>query len=298
MNIEKIKYFIDLVECGNFTYTAQRNFVSQTTITQQIHSLEKEFGVQLIDRKHNPVKATESGMLFYKEALVLWKQYTLMKSKMNNFVSEQKLVVKIEYTNMTDVKVLLDFIPEIKSNNSNINFEINKVKLKNVYEYLRKGLYDVAICSDSEFLDKDDIETIVIEQGEYMAVVNNTHPLCSLKEIPLEELYKHPIIMLDETAIGSSYSKMIINAKQDGYEPNIVRTTDDLESELFYIMTENLVGFLPDNHTIDAKFNTLKLIPIQNSNHKYKVVLAKLKENENPVLTFLADRILENIKLK
>ncbi len=53
MNIEKIKYFIDLVESGNFTYTAQKNFVSQTTISQQIHSLEKEFGAQLIDRKTN-----------------------------------------------------------------------------------------------------------------------------------------------------------------------------------------------------------------------------------------------------
>ncbi len=294
MNIDKIKYFIDLVECGNFTYTAQQNFVSQTTITQQIHSLEKEFGVQLIDRKCNPVKPTECGQILYKESLVLWKQYNLMKSKMDNFVSEHKLVVKIEYTNMTDVKALLDFIPEIKNSNSNIAFEINKVKLKNVSEFLRKGLYDVAICSDSEFFDKSDIETIVIEEGEYVVVVNNTHPLYNMDRIPLRELYKHPIIMLDETAIGSSYDKMIVNAKNDGYEPNIVRTTDDLESELFYIMTENLIGFLPNNHSLDSKFSTLKLIPIENSSHKYKVVLAKLKENENPVVKLL----IENLKLK
>ncbi|WP_404520652.1 MULTISPECIES: LysR family transcriptional regulator [unclassified Paenibacillus] len=31
-----MKYFIDLVECRNFTETAKKNFVSQTTISQQI----------------------------------------------------------------------------------------------------------------------------------------------------------------------------------------------------------------------------------------------------------------------
>ncbi len=294
MNIDKIKYFIDLVECGNFTYTAQQNFVSQTTITQQIHSLEKEFEVQLIDRKCNPVKPTESGLIFYKEALVLWKQYNLMKSKMNNFVSEHKLVVKIEYTNITDIKALLELIPEIKESNANITFEINKVKLKNISEYLRKGIYDVAICSDSEFFDKDDIETTDIDEGEYVAVVNNTHPLYNMDKIPLCELYKHPIIMLDEDAIGTSYEKMIVNAKNDGFEPNIVRTTDDVESELFYIMTENLVGFFPKNHSIDLSFSTLKLIPIENSSHKYKIVLAKLKKSENPVVKLL----IENLNLK
>lgn len=51
MNFDKIKYFIDLVECRNFTETARKNFVSQTTISLQIASLEEETDIQLIDRK-------------------------------------------------------------------------------------------------------------------------------------------------------------------------------------------------------------------------------------------------------
>ncbi|MDL4842108.1 helix-turn-helix domain-containing protein [Aquibacillus rhizosphaerae] len=74
MNIEKIKYYIDLVECRNFTETAKKNFVSQTTISQQIASLEKEFDMKLIDRKQIPIEPTQAGWLFYGEAVVLWKQ--------------------------------------------------------------------------------------------------------------------------------------------------------------------------------------------------------------------------------
>ncbi|WP_418026896.1 LysR family transcriptional regulator [Paenibacillus sp. JJ1722] len=64
MNLKRIKYFIDLVECRNFTETAKKNFVSQTTISQQIASLENEFNIQLIDRKQIPIEPTKRDGCF------------------------------------------------------------------------------------------------------------------------------------------------------------------------------------------------------------------------------------------
>lgn len=34
MNLNKLKYFIDLVELGSFTKVAEKNFVSQTNVTK------------------------------------------------------------------------------------------------------------------------------------------------------------------------------------------------------------------------------------------------------------------------
>lgn len=69
MNIKRIKYFIDLVECRNFTETAKKNFVSQTTVSQQIAALEDEFNTQLIDRKQIPIEPTKAGWLFMARPL-------------------------------------------------------------------------------------------------------------------------------------------------------------------------------------------------------------------------------------
>ena len=85
MHIEKIKYFLDLYDCGSYTETARRNYISQTAVSQFIHSLEQEFQVQLFDRSVTPVAATQAGNLFYREASVLWEQYAGMKEKMLNF---------------------------------------------------------------------------------------------------------------------------------------------------------------------------------------------------------------------
>lgn len=284
LNIEKIKYFIDLVECRNFTDTAHKNYVSQTTISQQIASLEKEFDIQLIDRKKIPVEPTEAGWIFYNNAVIIWKQYQLMKTKMKNFIADHTPVLRIEYAGVMDIRSLLPSIYKFKEIHPNIRIELNKVLLKDISDYLQKGLYDIAVAFDSEFTGKEDIITETLEQGKYCAVVSDKHPLFLRDKIRLQELYQYPLIMLDPSIIGNSYSKMLAHSEEDGYEPNIVRTADDVESELFYILTEGIIGFFPEQYRFENHVDKLKMIPIENSKHCYKIVIASLKENDNPAI--------------
>ncbi|MGB4660646.1 MAG: LysR family transcriptional regulator [Mobilitalea sp.] len=284
MNIEKIKYFIDLVECRNFTETAKKNFVSQTTISQQIASIEAEFDIQLIDRKQIPIEPTSAGWLFYGEAIVLWKQYNHMKDKMINFRKASTQTLSIEYAAVTDIQGLLGIIPSFKEKNPNIILELNKILLKDISEFLQKGIYDVAVAFDSEFKDKPDIWTHELYSGQYSAAVNSKHPLFSNAVITKDELYQYPLVMLNPTVIGNSYHLMIQNAIQDGYQANIQRMVDDVETELFYIITENLIGFFPDNYNLTYLKNEVRLIPLEDSHHKYRVEIGYLKENKNQAL--------------
>ncbi|MBU8568433.1 LysR family transcriptional regulator [Virgibacillus pantothenticus] len=284
MNIEKIKYFIDLVECRSFTETAKKNYVSQTTISQQIASLEKEFDMQLIDRKQIPIEPTQAGSIFYEEAIVLWKQYNHMQAQMKNYQQCHTQLLSIEYSALTDIQVLLRFITSFKELNPTINLKLNKVLLKDISEFLRKGIYDAAIAVDSEFKEKDDILTHTLYRGRYCAVVGSQHSLFHNRTISKEELYKYPLIMLNSTAIGTSYYLMIQNAIKDGYEPNILQMVDDVETELFYIVTENLIGFLPDNYSLAYPKDEVRLIPLKDSHHTFNIEIGYFKDNPNPSL--------------
>ena len=48
MLFRQMKYFAAVVECSSFTEAAERCYISQSAISQQIRSLEKELGVDLI----------------------------------------------------------------------------------------------------------------------------------------------------------------------------------------------------------------------------------------------------------
>lgn len=284
MNLEKIKYFIDLVECKNFTETAKKNFVSQTTISQQIAALEKEFDIQLIDRKQIPIEPTQGGWLFYGEAKILWKQYEHMKAKMAIFQQHYRHTLTIEYSAITDMQSLVKLIPSFKQSQPNIELELNKVLLKDISDFLEKGIYDVAICFNSAFEGKDDILTVPLYQGRYCAVVSHRHPLFHHHSISKSELYQYPLVMLNPSVIGNSYDLMIQHALEDGYQPNIHRTVDDVETELFHIMTENLLGFFPDNYQLSYPENEIRLIPLEDSHHTFTIEIGYIKDNLNPAL--------------
>ena len=61
MKIEKLPYFIDLYETRSYTKTARNNYISQTSVTQFINSLEEELQVKLFDRTTLPIQPTAAG---------------------------------------------------------------------------------------------------------------------------------------------------------------------------------------------------------------------------------------------
>lgn len=64
----KYKYFIDVVENRSFTKAGNINFVSQTAISQNISSLEKNIGGKLLNRGNGDITPTEIGEIVYSYA--------------------------------------------------------------------------------------------------------------------------------------------------------------------------------------------------------------------------------------
>ena len=69
MNSEGIKTFIMLSKLKNFTRTAERLYVAQSTVTNRILELENETGKKLVVRKQGGVELTDEGALFLSYAL-------------------------------------------------------------------------------------------------------------------------------------------------------------------------------------------------------------------------------------
>lgn len=289
MHIEKIKYFIDLYNCGSYTETARRNFISQTAISQFIHSLEKEYEMPLFDRSVTPVIPTRAGRLFYQEACILWEQYISMQEKMLNFQKNQTKTLHIVYASIVEIHALLPYIQKMKEKYPATELLLSKVLMKDISGHLTKHACDAAICLDSAFPSDSDIETVQLCGGSYRALAGEGHPLFERQSVEMDELYQYPLIMLSPEAIGTSYQIMLEKTRQAGYQPNIVKTVMDLETEIFSIITEKLIGFAPDNFPIQDFQGHLRLIPINHSNHTYTLEAAYVKNSRSPAVRELLE---------
>lgn len=64
MNSDTLKTFVVLSDIKNYTQTANKLFVAQSTITNRILDLENEIGFPLFIRDHKKLRLTEEGMHF------------------------------------------------------------------------------------------------------------------------------------------------------------------------------------------------------------------------------------------
>jgi DNA-binding transcriptional LysR family regulator len=68
MELRHFRYFMAVAEYGSFTKAAERLFVSQPTLSQQIRDLERELGVTLFRRERDGTRVTVAGEVFYDRA--------------------------------------------------------------------------------------------------------------------------------------------------------------------------------------------------------------------------------------
>ena len=69
--LKQLKYFQSVVRLGSFSAAAGGNFISQSAISQQVQSLERELGFALLVRKNRSFSLTPAGEYFYRKSLLL-----------------------------------------------------------------------------------------------------------------------------------------------------------------------------------------------------------------------------------
>jgi DNA-binding transcriptional LysR family regulator len=63
LNVHQLNVFVIAAETLNFTQTAKRLHLTQSSVSQHIKSLENQLGVQLFERKGRSLEITDAGMV-------------------------------------------------------------------------------------------------------------------------------------------------------------------------------------------------------------------------------------------
>lgn len=71
MTLTQLKYIVAVDKHRHFATAADSSFVTQPTLSMQIHKLEDELGVVLFDRSKSPVVPTEIGVKVLEQARII-----------------------------------------------------------------------------------------------------------------------------------------------------------------------------------------------------------------------------------
>src|SRR5947209_2129223 len=97
MQLETLKIFCDLVETQSFSQAAERNFVTQSAVSQQVRGLEEKFKRRLLERVRGrrEVRLTDAGKVFHEESRKVLTAYDGLQERMRSLVGMVSGTVRV-----------------------------------------------------------------------------------------------------------------------------------------------------------------------------------------------------------
>ena len=95
MDIQQIQYFLEVVQSGNFSAAAENLYTTQSSVSKNIKSLEKELDVQLFDRSKRQIQLTEAGRLVLNDARAIAGAYNQLIHTVSNFQLQNQDILTI-----------------------------------------------------------------------------------------------------------------------------------------------------------------------------------------------------------
>ena len=124
MLLRQIKYFVTVVDTGSFTEAAEECFISQSAISQQILSLEKELGVQLLVRRRR-FTLTEPGKYLYSHGKKLLGETEKLKNGTIAAAAGQEGSLKVCYLNSFADDRLYKAVSMFKQQNAGVRLNVS-----------------------------------------------------------------------------------------------------------------------------------------------------------------------------
>lgn len=261
MTLQQLKYIALVAEVGSITEAAEQLFISQPSLTNAIHTLEKEMGVNIFVRTNKGVTVSREGEEFLSYARQVLEQADLMQEKYCGVVNRNpRFSVSCQHYSFA-VNAFVDLIQKYDS--ARYDFTLRETQTHEIIEDVSQGKSEIGVLYLSnhnsevilKILKKNDLNFEELIVAKPHVFIYKDHPLSKKKEIELEDLDLYPYLSFEQGEYNSFYFSEEILSTLDRTKNIKVRD----RATLFNLVI-GLNGYTVSSGIIDAELNGENII--------------------------------------
>lgn len=211
--ISRYEIFMNILETGSFSRSAEKLGYSQSAISQSVKTLEQQLGVTLIKRNREGLQLTADGKQYlpYIRSIASAEKNLMIKQKeMHGFENQ---VIRIGAFTSVSRNVLPELMASFREKYPTVSFELRQGEYNNIHEWLLDGTIDFGFIQNGLF---EDITCETLYKDTMVAVLPEDYA-CKKLKISLKELTNAPFILLDE----GEYSVPLQAFHNAGLQPEV-----------------------------------------------------------------------------
>ena len=211
MTLQQLKYIVTVAETGNITEAAKRLFISQPSLTNAIHELEKEMQITIFHRTNKGVSISNEGDIFLSYARQILEQTSLLEEKfLNKKEHRSKFSVSCQHYSFA-VNAFVDVIRAFGGNA--YDFTLRETQTYEIIEDVSRLKSEIGILYTSaknkdvilKLLKQNDLKFEELFVAKPHVFISSKHPLSVKDALTLEELEDYPYLSFEQGEYNSFY---------------------------------------------------------------------------------------------
>jgi DNA-binding transcriptional LysR family regulator len=186
MQIESLKVFCDLAETESFTKAAQINTVTQSAVSQQISSLERQFKSLLIERSKKRFRLTREGQVLYDYSKQIIQTYEALFSRLQEIKDIISGTIRVSTIYSIGLHDLPPYIKKFLKSYPTVNVHVEYRRSNQVYEDVLGNVVDIGLVA---YPQKDSkLEIVPLRRDLLVLICHPQHPFARMKTIKLKSI--------------------------------------------------------------------------------------------------------------
>ena len=263
MTLQQLRYAITVAETGTITEAAKKLYISQPSLTNAIHELEKEMNLVIFQRTNKGIRLSGEGEEFLGYARQVLEQASILEDKYKgNGGGKKQFCVSTQHYSFA-VNAFVDLIKEYGQ--EEYDFSLRETQTYEIIEDVAHMRSEIGILFLNDFnetvlrkiLKTNDLEFHELFVAKPHVFISRKHPLADRQVITNQELEAYPYLSFEQGEHNSFYfSEEIFSTSE---RKKNIRVRD--RATLFNLLI-GLNGYTVCSGVIDKKLNGKDIIAV------------------------------------
>jgi LysR family transcriptional regulator, transcriptional activator of the cysJI operon len=276
MQIESLKMFCDLAETESFTKAAQINDVTQSAVSQQISSLERQFKSILIERSKKKFRLTREGQVLYDFSKQIIQTYEALESRLQEIKDVISGTIRLATIYSIGLHDLPPYLKQYLKSYPTVNVHVEYRRANQVYEDVLGNVVDIGLVAYPVRDSKLDIHSL--RKDRLVLICHPQNALVKAKSVRLNALSGHKFIGFEpDIPTRKAIDKIL---KDHNVQVQTIMEFDNIETVKRAVEIDAGVSIVPQTTVIQEVANqTLAQVDIEDAEF-FRPLAAIVKKNK------------------
>ncbi len=200
LNLQQLSTFVTVISEGSMTAAADKLFLTQPAVSQQIRNLEESLGVDLLVRGVRQIKSTPQGEILYEHAKKILQLVNQAEIAIRSMGADMQGTMRIGTLNSLGLHVMSPIMSRLLRFNPDLSVKVSYEKGDELIRQFKKGTLDILILPDVEkefSLSLEGAQKKFLLKEEMWLVGSGTQ-IESPPEFELPQLKRYPLVLFSE----------------------------------------------------------------------------------------------------